>query len=115
MTAIPFTAPVAPTPHGLLASPYWWTWLAYLIVLPMAYALMPGQLRESVKALWEPVGRWIASVGALLAVLKALVAYTCFVGLVAVFCWLARPHGAIFKPRRGHRTADTGLKELLVT
>ena len=68
MRSIPFTAPVAPTPHGLLASTYWWTWLAYLIVLPMAYALMPGQLRESVKALWAPVGAFFAAFHAPLAV-----------------------------------------------
>jgi len=53
--------------HGLLLSPYWWTWLAYLIVLPMAYALMPGQLRESVKALYAPVGRFLARLRVTLA------------------------------------------------
>ena len=65
MHSIPFTAPHVIVTHGVLQSPEWWIWLAYLIVLPMAYALMPGQLRESVKALWAPVGAFLSRLSCL--------------------------------------------------
>ena len=52
--------------HGVLQSPDLIWWLAYLLVLPLAWCLMPGQMLESAKALWEPVGRWIAALHALL-------------------------------------------------
>ena len=64
---IPWTAPAPPAPAGLLLSPDWWVWLAYLLVLPMAWCLMPGQLRESVKALWAPVGQFFAGLHVTLA------------------------------------------------
>ena len=70
---IPWTAPVQPAPTGLLNSPYWWTWLAYLIVLPMAWILMPGQLRGSVKALWAPVAAFLSRLSVLMEVLRVLV------------------------------------------
>ena len=87
MHSIPFTAPIAPTPHGLLASPYWWTWLAYLLVLPAAWCLMPGQLRESVKALWAPVAAFLSRCSVLMEVLRVLVGFTCCMGLVEALRW----------------------------
>jgi len=63
--AIPWTAPTQPAPAGLLNSPDWWYPLAYAFVLLLALVLMPGQLRESLRPLWAPVGRWIASLSAL--------------------------------------------------
>lgn len=71
--------------HGVLQSPDWWVWLAYLLVLPMAWILMPGQLRESAKSLWEPWGRWIARLSALSAILDGLAVFTCSFGVVAVW------------------------------
>ena len=31
------------------------------IVAVAVWCLMPGQLKESAKALWAPVGRWLAA------------------------------------------------------
>ena len=62
--SIPWTAPTQPAPAGLLNSPDWWYPLAYAFVLLLALVLMPGQLRESLRPLWAPVGRWIASLSA---------------------------------------------------
>jgi len=73
--------------HGLLLSPYWWTWLAYLIVLPMAWILMPGQLRGSVKALWAPVAAFLSRCSVLMEVLRVLVGFTCCMGLLEALRW----------------------------
>jgi membrane protein implicated in regulation of membrane protease activity len=94
----------------LLASPYWWTWLAYLLVLPLAYALMPGQLRESVKALWAPVGaflsrlsvRWLWE-GVLFA------AYTCFVIVLKPITWDNWPQDGDEGYRQPRRLAYMGF------
>ena len=87
ISSIPFTAPIAPTPHGLLASPYWWTWLAYLMVLPLAWCLMPGQLRESAKTLWAPVGRWIARLSAPWLWVSLFALSVCLCVLEPHLCW----------------------------
>ena len=87
VSSIPYTAHAAPTPHGLLASPDWWTWLAYLMVLPLAWCLMPGQLRESVKALWAPVAAFLSRCSVLMEVLRVLVGFTCCMGLVEAVRW----------------------------
>ena len=56
---IPWTAPTQPAPAGLLASDGWWYPLAYAFVLMLTLVLMPGQLRESIRPLWAPVGRFL--------------------------------------------------------
>ena len=96
--------------YGALNSPDWWIWLAYGLVLTLAACFMPTGLRESCRALWEPWKGWIAGLSALLVVLTVLVAFTCWEGLVDVFCWLARPPKQIFKPLLGRWSADTGLR-----
>ena len=109
ISSIPFTAPVAPTPHGLRASPYWWTWLAYLLVLPMAYALMPGQLRESVKALWAPVAAFLSRCSVLMEVLRVLVGFTCCMGLAEALRWDNWPQDGDEGYRQPRRLAYMGF------
>ena len=68
---IPWTAPATPAPHaGLLYAPGtdWANWAMIAIVAVAVWCLMPGQLKESAKALWAPVGRWLAALRAPLAV-----------------------------------------------
>ena len=83
---ISWTAPIEPAPHGLLQSPDWWVWLAYLIVLPAAWCLMPGQMRESVKALWAPVRRWLAGLHWPSRV-EWVFALTCDFGVIRPLLW----------------------------
>ena len=68
---IPWTAPATPAPHaGLLYAPGtdWANWAMIAIVAVAVWCLMPGQLKESAKALWAPVGRFLRSLRAPLAV-----------------------------------------------
>ena len=59
---IPYTVPAPPAPHaGLLYSPDIWNWLAYAVVLAPAAWCMPTGLKDSLRSLWAPVGRWIAA------------------------------------------------------
>ena len=61
----------AHTPHaGLLYAPGtdWANWAMIAIVAVAVWCLMPGQLKESAKALWAPVGRFLRSLRAPLAV-----------------------------------------------
>ena len=57
--AIPYAAPVTVSHGGLLASPDWWYPLAYGLVLLMALLSVPGQARESAKALWAPAAAFL--------------------------------------------------------
>ena len=106
---IPWTAPAPPAPAGLLLSPYWWTWLAYLMVLPMAYALMPGQLRESVKALWAPVAAFLSRCSVLMEVLRVLVGFTCCMGLAEALRWDNWPQDGDEGYRQPRRLAYMGF------
>ena len=94
--------------HGLLASPDWWVWLAYALVLALAVLCMPTGLLGSIKALWEPWGRWIARLSCLSAILDGLIVFTCCFGVVAVWCGWLVPVVDGPKPLRGYRTADDG-------
>ena len=59
---IPYHAPAAPQAHpGLLYAPDLIWWLYGAIVLTLALFLMPGQLRESIKALYAPLGSFLRS------------------------------------------------------
>ena len=109
MNSIPYTAPFTPTPHGLLLSPDWWTWLAYGLVLPMACALMPGQLRESVKALWAPVAAFLSRCSVLMEVLRILVGFTCCMGLVEALRWDNWPQDGDEGYRQSRRLAYLGF------
>ena len=63
ITNIPYTAPASPLPHpGLLYAPVtdWLGWLITLLAL-CAMPLMTRQGRESLKALWAPVGAFLRS------------------------------------------------------
>ena len=64
MYAIP--PPTAPAQAGLLNSPdlLGWIFTAFLIGAGM-FIMLPAA-RESAKALWAPVGRWLAGLSALL-------------------------------------------------
>jgi len=66
--SIPWAAPVQPAPHGLLNAPITdlLTWGMALIALA-ALCFMPGQLRESAKALYAPIGAFFAALHAPLA------------------------------------------------
>ena len=58
--SIPPPHAVTTAPHGLLNSPDLWVWAFYAIVGLAALCLMPTGLRESAKALYAPVGRFLA-------------------------------------------------------
>ena len=60
---IPWTSPAAPAPAptGLLNSPSLFPWLFAGVMITAALFLYPGQLWESAKALWAPVGRFLDS------------------------------------------------------
>lgn len=58
--SIPPPHAVTTSPHGLLASPDLWVWAFYAIVGLAALCLMPTGLWESAKALYAPVGRFLA-------------------------------------------------------
>ena len=82
--AIPYAAPVTVSHGGLLNSPDWWVPLAYGLVLLLALCCVPGQLRESAKALWAPAAAFLRRLyvpwlweglfiaGSVLCVLRAL-------------------------------------------
>ena len=85
MNSIPYTAH-----SGLLYAPGldWANWALYAIVGLAALFLMPGQLRESMGRLWAPAARFFAGLSALMEVLRAIVGFTCCMGLVRPFlCW----------------------------
>ena len=109
---IPYTAPQATVTHGVLQSPDWWIWLAYLIVLPMAYALMPGQLRESVKALWAPVGAFLSRLSVRWLWEGVFAAYTCFVIVLKPITWDNWPQDGDEGYRQPRRLAFRGFGEL---
>ena len=59
LRAIPYHAPAETATHGYLQSPDWWVPLAYGVVALLALCCVPGQMRESIKALWAPVGAFL--------------------------------------------------------
>ena len=63
---IPWTAPVAPAQAGLLNSPDLLGWLFAAFLIAAGLFIMLPQARESAKALWAPVGRWLAGLSALM-------------------------------------------------
>ena len=67
---IPWTAPAAPVAHGLLNTPATdlCGWLMTALMVVAALCVLPGELRESIKALWAPVGAFFAAFHAPLAV-----------------------------------------------
>ena len=106
---IPYMAQAAPVDHGLLQSPGWWVWLAYLMVLPLAWCLMPGQLRESIKALWAPVAAFLSRCSVLMEVLRVLVGFTCCMGLVEAVRWDNWPEDGDEDYRQPRRLAYMGF------
>ena len=109
ISSIPYTAPFAPTPHGLLLSPDWWTWLAYGLVLTLAARFMPTGLRESVKALYAPMGAFLSRCSVLMEVLRILVGFTCCMGLVEDLRWDNWPEDGDEGYRQPRRLAYLGF------
>ena len=70
LTSLTPTAPPHAPHAGLLYAPGtdWANWAMIAIVAVAVWCLMPGQLKESAKALWAPVGRFLRSLRAPLAV-----------------------------------------------
>ena len=114
---IPWSAPAPPAPAGLLNSPDLVTWLGYGLVLLLAALCMPGQVRESAKALWEPVKDFLARLHVSLLVgwcftLRYL--YGAFLSHL-VTLGIACSDESTRKPCRGYFNGDTGLKKLIMT
>lgn len=63
ISSIPYTAPAAPVPHGLLNAPAtdWASWALYAMCAVAVIWLMPGQIKASLASLWAPVGRALAA------------------------------------------------------
>ena len=61
-SAIPWTAPVAPPPSGLLNTPgpVLAAWLLWGIATVALLLLMPGRARQTMTELWRPWGAWLA-------------------------------------------------------
>jgi hypothetical protein len=57
---IPYTAPAAPAQAGLLNTPDLLGWLFTAFLIAAGLFIMLPAARDSVKALWAPVGRWLS-------------------------------------------------------
>lgn len=87
LTSLQPTAQQVTVSHGLLNSPdlLGWLFTAFLIAAGM-FIMLPAA-RESAKALWAPVGRWLAGLSALSALIEGLCGLTCCLCVLRPVRW----------------------------
>jgi hypothetical protein len=66
LTSLQPTAPQVTVSHGLLNSPDLLGWLFTALLIAAGLFIMLPQAKEAAKALWAPVGRWMAGLSALM-------------------------------------------------